>query len=229
VLLAQATALEAQTALAEAETRRVDAERAYRTLTGLDRRPPARQESLSPATEIGPDHPGMAIANARLRRAEAARELADRASTAGPDLLIGPRRERAADGNDFDDSIGLSVNIPFGTSSRKRVEVAAAEREVEAARAARQQWLRRQTVALHEAAHGLELVRGTLAASRQRAELAERHLRMGASAHEKGELDLTDLLRLQRTAYAARRQAQRLALEQGRWVALYNQAVGVVP
>jgi cobalt-zinc-cadmium efflux system outer membrane protein len=229
VLLAQATALEAQTELAQAEARRVDAERAYRTLTGLDRRPLPRQERLSPAREIGPDHPGMTIANARLRRAEAARELADRASGAGPDLLIGPRRERAADGNDFDDSIGLSVNIPFGASSRRRVEVAAAEREVEAARAARLQWLRSQTLALHEAAHGLELVGATLEASRQRAELAGRHYRMGASAHEKGELDLTDLLKLQRTAFAARRHAQRLTLEQGRWVALYNQAVGVLP
>jgi hypothetical protein len=228
-LLAEAAALEAQAALTNARAALVDAIRAYGTLTGLDRRPPPRREALSPRTSIGPDHPALAYADAEVRRAEAARELAERTTAGGPDLLIGPRRERAANGDDFDDSVGLSLNVPFGPSSIRRTETAAAQRELDAARAARLRLLRRQTLARHEAAHGLESVRETLAAASRRAELAARHYEMAEHAHAQGELDLMDLLRLQQSAFAAKRALRRLEIEESRQIAAYNQAVGESP
>lgn len=228
-LLAEAAALEAQAALTNARAALVDATRAYGTLTGLDRRPPPRRETQSPRTSIGPDHPALAYADAEVRRAEAARELAERTTAGGPDLLIGPRRERAANGDDFDDSVGLSLNVPFGPSSIRRTETAAAQRELDAARAARLRLLRRQTLARHEAAHGLESVRETLAAASRRAELAARHYEMAERAHAQGELDLMDLLRLQQSAFAAKRALRRLEIEESRQIAAYNQAVGENP
>jgi outer membrane protein TolC len=52
---------------------------------------------------------------------------------------------------------------------------------------------------------------------------------MGVLAYQKGELELIDLLRLQRNSNAAERQLARLQIEQNRQIAFYNQAVGVLP
>jgi hypothetical protein len=52
---------------------------------------------------------------------------------------------------------------------------------------------------------------------------------MGLLAYEKGEIELIELLRLQGMALAARRQSRRLAIEENRQIAFYNQAVGELP
>ena len=59
--------------------------------------------------------------------------------------------------------------------------------------------------------------------------LAERHQEMSVSAYEKGELELIDLLKVQTTAIAAKRQVTRLVIDEKRQTALYNQAVGKLP
>ena len=228
-LLAEAAALEAQAALTNARAALIDATRAFRTLTGLDHRPPPQRETLSRRTSIEPDHPALVYADAEIRRAAAARELVERTAGGGPDLLIGPRRERAANGDDFDNSVGLSLNVPFGPSSVRRTETAAAERALGAARAARLRTQRQQTLDLHEAAHGLATVRETLAAAARRSELAARHYEMAERAHAQGELDLMDLLRLQQSAFGAKRALRRLEIEESRHIAAYNQAVGETP
>ncbi len=84
-------------------------------------------------------------------------------------------------------------------------------------------------MAYHEAAHGLNVVSENLEAASQRLDLAERHHVMGQSAYEKGELELIDLLKMQATVLAAKRQVTRLIIDEKRQTALYNQAVGQLP
>jgi hypothetical protein len=52
---------------------------------------------------------------------------------------------------------------------------------------------------------------------------------MAVIAYEKGELELIDFLKLQSNAIAAQRALARLQIEQSRQIAVYNQAVGVLP
>jgi len=229
VLLAQSAELEAQTGLIEASANLIDAERAYHMLTGLDRRPPHQSEALSLQEEVQPTHPAFAFADAEIRRAESARELAGRVTSTTPSLLIGPRRERAANAEDFDDSIGMTLTIPFGHSSHRETAVAAAQRELASARAMRNRQLRAQTMLLHEAAHSLDVVRRSIEAASARSTLAEKNRRMAVIAYEKGELELIDFLKLQTNAIAAQRALARLQIEQSRQIAFYNQAVGVLP
>ncbi len=229
VLLAQSAALEAQTRLVDANARRVDAERDYSIFTGLERRPPYRGETRSTLDRLPEDHPALAFAAAEIRRAESAHTLAARVSASSPSLLIGPRRERAANAQEYDDSIGMTLTIPFGHSSQKQIDMAAARRDLATARAAHNRETRIQTLRLHEAEHMLETVAKNIDASARRAELAQRHREMGVLAYQKGELELIDLLQLQRNASAAQRQLARLQIEQNRQIAFYNQAVGALP
>ena len=229
VLLARSSFLDAQTGLIAARARLLDAERSFRSVTALERRPPFAGEVLSRRSEIDLDHPALEFANAEVERAAAGITVAEKTANTGATLLIGPRSERPAFAAEADESVGITLSIPFGGSVHRRTEISAAARAAASARAARDQRLRDLTLALHEAAHSLSIVDQNLAAATDRQALAERHQAMGELAYEKGELDLIDLLKLQTTTIAAKRQVTRLQIEEKRQTAFYNQAVGEVP
>ena len=229
VLLAQSAQLEARTGLINAEAGVVDAEWTYRALTGMNLRPAFRPESQSSRLDIAPDHPALTLADAEILRAESFVDLAETSSSSGPSLLLGPRRERAAGAGSFDDSIGITMSVPFGPSGQRKTHVAEARRDLTQASARRARILRRLNLERHEAAHGLAVARDSLEPARGQADLAERQQRMGLLAYEKGEIELIELLRLQGMALAAQRRSRRLAIEENRQIAFYNQAVGELP
>ncbi len=229
VLLARSSLLEFRTAVIEADAMLLDAERAYRSITGLDRRPEFVLEPLSQLHEVAIEHPALALANAAVARADANVEVARKTTTNGANVMVGTRRERSALEPLLDDSIGIVVNVPFGGASHRDARAGDALRVASGARAARDQELRALDLALHEAAHSLSVVRQSLETASERLEIAERQQTMGESAYEKGELDLMDLLKLQATTIAARQQLTRLTIDEKRQTAMYNQAVGEVP
>jgi len=228
-LHAESFYLEAQTKLIEATAILLDAERVYRSVTGLERRPPFSGETISALQDVESDHPALAFANAEVRRAEAGVGVAKKTAATGASLLVGARRERPALGDFYDNSIGITLTVPFGGSSSRRTEISAASRVAARARAAQSEQLRALTLAVHEAAHSLNVVRENLATAAQRMKLVDRHQVMGLSAYEVGELDLFDLLKLQATALDAKRQVTRLIIDEKRQTAFYNQAVGILP
>ena len=229
VLLAKASYFEYRAALVEAEAALVDAERFYQTIIGLDRRPDFVAEALSRVREVDASHPALALANAAVARAEADFVVAEETVNTGTNVMIGARRERPAFGTELDDSVGITLNIPFGGSAHRNTAISKAARAASLARAERKRQLRELSLALHEAAHGLDVVRQNLEAASARLEFADRHQSMGEVAFEKGELELIDLLKIQATAIDARRQVSRLEIDQKRQTALYNQAVGDLP
>ena len=229
LLLAQSAELEARTGLINAEAALVDAEWAYRALTGMSSRPAFRPEALSGRLDIPPEHPALALADAEILSAESAVDLADTTASSGPSLLLGPRRERAAGAESFDDSIGVTMSVPFGPSGQRKTHVAEARRDLTRAKAGRARLLRMLNLERHEAAHGLSVARNSLVPALGQAELADRQQRMGLLAYENGEIELIELLRLQGMALSARRRSRRLAIEESRQIAFYNQAVGELP
>lgn len=229
VLHAESFYLEAQTRLIEVTATLLDAERVYRSVTGMERRPPFSGELVSEIEDVEPDHPALAFANAEVSRAEAGLVVAQETAARGTSLLVGAQRERAALVDSYDDSVGITLNIPFGGSSTRRTEISAASRLAARARAAQAEQARALTMQLHEAAHSLNVVRENMVTATERMKLVDRHQVMGLSAYEKGELDLFDLLKLQATALEAKRQVTRLMIDEKRQAALYNQAVGILP
>lgn len=229
VLLAESSYLEARAMLGEAEARLVDAERGYRTLTTLDRRPPFSVEALSDNKAIDASHPGLQFLAAQLASARAARRLETTAAITSPTLTIGPRRERSVYRQPFEDSIGVVLTVPFGGGSNVRIRETEAGRQVASAESASRLLARELDLRMHEAAHGLAMARSNLAIASGRAELAERSYRMGESAYSKGELNLIELLNLRTAFLDAQVQALKFDIEEKRQTALYNQAVGVLP
>jgi len=229
LLLARSSYLDYETALIQAGAVLLDAERSYRTFTGLHRRPGFEAETMSDAEEIAANHPALALADMAVERAEAGAEVTRQTSKAGPTVLLGTRRERPAFGTVFDDSIGVTVNVPFGGRAHRGTDITAAARTASEVRAARSRELRMLTLDMHEAAHSLAVAREKYAAALQRLDIAERQQAMGELAYEKGEIELLDLLKIRETAIAARRLVARLEIEDKRQTALYNQAVGDLP
>ena len=229
LLLARNALLEAQTRHINAEASMLDAERTYRNLTTLRQRPAFVTEPLSPLKNIDANHPALVLANARLERAQAKLRLTEKSAKGSPRLLIGPRRERASFSDEFENSIGMTLTVPFGGATHARTETTSIAREVAAAQAARDRTARTLDLQLHEAAHGLSLAEENLTLATQRKELATRRYKMARRAHELGEIELLDLLKLQNVAQGAEREATQLLIDKKYQTALYNQAVGALP
>lgn len=229
LLLARGEALDSASALTTARARLVDAERAYRSVTGMDRRPEIATEARSPLDSITEAHPALQLARAALARSESARTLARRTGTAAPTLMIGPRRERSTFAQPFEDSIGVFLTIPFGGRSHVDTAVAAAGRQVAAARAELRRVERALDLALHEAEHSLAVARENRQRADDRAALARRGYAMGETAYAAGEIGLVELLALRSARIVAADRADMLAIEVNRQIALYNHAVGELP
>jgi outer membrane protein TolC len=229
VLLARTSYLEYEGEVTRTSAAVLDAERMFRTVSGLERRPEFHPEARSEAEDIEIDHPALALANAAIQSAEANVTVTAKTLNSGASVFVGTRHEQPAGGRDFDDSIGVIVSVPFGGSSHRNTDISAAARRAAATVSRRDRQLRELTLAMHEAAHSLNVVHQNLATARERLQIAEQQQTMGELAYEKGELGILDLLRIQSVTIAARRQVTGLAIDQRRQTALYNQAVGDIP
>ena len=229
LLLARATLLEREQAVVAAEANLLDAERTYRSLTRLEARPASFAEAPSELHELAVAHPFIALAEAGVLRAEANRELVDREVRGPLTLSIGPHREIDPFTTVPRDSVVVALNMPVGGKSYGGTQTAQARREAAAAVAERGELLRRLDLDLHEAEHTLlVLERSTLLAD-ERNSLTAQQLSMAQTAFAQGEIELRELIRVQESTLAARRDVERLAIERERTIAALNQALGVTP
>ncbi len=167
VLLARTSYLEYEAEVTKASAAVLDAERMFRTVSGLERRPGFLAEVRSDDMDIGLDHPALALANAAVERAEADLAVTSKTYNSGASVFVGTRHEQPAGGLLLDDSIGVIVNIPFGGSSHRNTQISAAARAAAAAVSRRDWQLRELTLAMHEAAHSLNVVHQNLSTARQ--------------------------------------------------------------
>ncbi len=229
VLLAQSALLERQQAVIATQAELVDAERAYQSLTGLQRRPGAFTEHRSGREDFDDQHPLLKLADAAIARARATLDLTDRAARGNPLVTVGPRRQRDAMTTMFNDSFAIGVKVPVGGKAHAVTQVAQQSRLVAEAESARGALLRRLDLDLHEAEHTLLVLEGSLTLAEQRRDLADRQWRMARSAFEQGEIELREMLRIQDSDRNANREAERLAIERQRTIAAFNQALGETP
>jgi cobalt-zinc-cadmium efflux system outer membrane protein len=231
VLLARSAMLDKRVDLIEAQARLLDAERAYRSLTGLDARPADVSEPLTQTEDFDEHHPLLALANAEIDRTRAELEFVDRQVRGNPVLSIGPHRQRDPLGTLYSNSLTVAVTVPVGGKSRRATSAdrARAQRALTDAEARRAALERQLDLDLHEAEHTLLVVEQSLDVADRRAELAQRQWRMGQTAFAQGEIELRELLRLQDAALADVRELRRLRIARQRTIAELNQAVGEVP
>lgn len=229
ILLMRSTALERDAAVIEAEALLVDAERAYQSLTGLDRRPAVFEESLTVREDFDSSHPLLMQADAEIQRARAALELTSRAAKGTPVLTIGPQSERGAFSSYWADSVNVSVSLPFGGRAHQRVATTAAARVVAEAESDRLRLLRQLDHDLHEARHDLLVIESSLELAQQRSELAARSFAMSQQAFTQGEMTLLEVLRREETDLLTRHEVAALEVRRQRAIARINHGVGEWP
>jgi hypothetical protein len=121
------------------------------------------------------------------------------------------------------------VNIPFGGEAHLKPQVAALNVELNRLLADREQLFRNLELAHHEAEHNLEVNQAELEITNETKAIAEEHLKMMQLSFSVGEISLMDLLKIQSRTQQAILSAKERGIMLERDIALYNQAVGVLP
>jgi cobalt-zinc-cadmium efflux system outer membrane protein len=229
-LLVRREALAQEELLLESRAQLVDAWYLYRSLTGLERRPPALMEPVASLAERSlEEHPTMLLADAERARRAAAAEAAVKAARGQPSIVLGPRSERPFAGAEAADSFGIILSVPFGGGSHVRARSAPAVRAEAAAEAELARVRRALELARHDAEHELEVIRGLLGLSRERRDAATEYARLARTAFQGGELGLRELLRGEASALGAELELIRRESALGLAVARVNGAAGVLP
>jgi outer membrane protein TolC len=228
-LLARTALYEKQIDVVDSEAALLDSERAYRSLTGLDERPTAFVETRASRENFDAGHPALAFVAAEIDRARAGRALAEKSSRGNPTLTIGEHRQRDPLGTFYSNSIQMQFRLPVGGGRYGAVSRAQASRRLAESESAQGLLLRELDLALHEAEHDLFVVEESLDIVSERTVLAERQWEMAQTAFELGEIDFRDLLRVQETLLAARRDVRRFEILRDRAIAEINQALGDLP
>lgn len=228
VLARQETA-QRETALEDARQELAPGLATYRRLTGTEQLPARPAEALSERDEAAPDHPQLALLQADLERARAAQQRDRIERRDNWSLRVVGRRDRAASGADFGNSVGLAINIPFGTASQTRPVLAEAERVAAEAELAFERAQRELSIAMEASRARLDSLERARASATRADELAQDYLAIQERAFELGETDLTELLRARDRAIDARGRLEQRSTEYLREIARFNQIAGELP
>lgn len=230
LLLAESDHLQNQTMLTQAEAELMHTRKSYANLTRTTKMPANYQEPLSDIKRIQDHHPLLEAINAMVARRQAMTEWAKTTDTINqPKVSIGAKDSRDQRGTEDMQSVMVGVEIPFGHSTYDAPEIAAAYLDLNTALAQREHLQRQLEKNLHEAEHSLEVNRKELEIARKMKDIAEQHFGMMQTSFEAGEINLLDLLKIQARSLEAIRNAKEQEVKLQRNVALYNQAVGVLP
>ncbi len=230
-LLAQTELLQKRSVVTQAEAELMHARKRYSTITQMAKIPADYQEKLADTQKIQQNHPALVAVNSQIERKQAELNAVKLVGSGQTNVAVGinsdqfthdPRSNQTA-------SFNIGVTVPFGGSAHLAPHLAAVNVELNKLLAEREQMNRDLEQAHHEAEHNLEVNRVELGIADELKQVAEEHLKMTQLSFSVGEINLMDLLKIQsRTQQAVLNAKQRSIMIQ-RDIALYNQAVGVMP
>lgn len=229
LMLAQNETLQSETVLLRAEAELRHAQHRYRVLTGTVEIPVKLEETLSTQSGFTDQHPFVKEVESKIALAQNERELVRVERRENPQLMLAARSQRGAFDNDYNDSIGLKLRIPFESEARSAPLLAAAESNLARNVSERDRLKLAMETALHEAEHNLEVTRAELEIVTRQNQLAQENLRLARKAFELGETDLVHLMRVQALAHEAERALGSRKVQMQWDIAKYNQSVGVLP
>lgn len=201
----------------------------YRLATGLAELPGDIDEAQTTASRVADDHPALVAARIATDRKRAERDQVRGEKYATPLLYLGSKTERPESGDSYHTALVVQINMPLGTSGQAAPNTAHAELQLseavsELARVRRQleNDLIRASTEKHRASQAVDL-------SKRQQQLAEDGARLTQRGFELGETDVFTLLQARAQALESEHDLRISRLEQGRAIARYNQALGVVP
>jgi len=232
LLLAQSESLQKRSAVTQAEAELMHARKRYTSITQMTKIPGDYQEKLVELTEIQQNHPALMAINSQIERKQAELNAIKLVGSGQTNVAVGINSDRGSNNDERSnqtESFNIGVTVPFGGSAHLAPQVATVNVELNKLIAEREQLSRDLEQAHHEAEHNLEVNRVELGIANELKQVAEDHFKMTQASFSVGEINLMDLLRIQsRTQQAVLNAKQRSVMLQ-RDIALYNQAVGVMP
>lgn len=226
-LLADQEVLAARIEVGKARSAATEALARFQVLTGLPELPALEPEPLREAD--APANLRLAAAQASEQRARAALRLAEANRAAPPTIALSVRREDERTLREPVRSVGVALQVPFGSAARNRGVEAQAQTAIATAAA---------EAAEAQAASGADLAvaRARLANARfaledavARAKALHEHTALFENAFRQGERGLADLLRSRALTHEADVAVAQQKVAVGHAHAQLNQALGILP
>jgi outer membrane protein, heavy metal efflux system len=232
VLLAQTELLQKLSTLTQAEAELMHARKRYSSITQLTKIPATYQEKLVELKKVEFNHPAFVAMNSQIERKQAEIRAFNLRGSGQTNLTVGVNSDRPSNRDQRSnntESFNVGINIPFGGDAYYAPQVAALNVELNRLIADREQLYRDLELAHHEAEHNLEVNEAELEIANELKRVAEEHLGMMELSFSVGEINLMDLLKTQSRAQQAILGAKERAIMLERDIAVYNQAIGVLP
>ena len=234
--MAQKDLLLAQTETLQAESERINAEAEvqhakfrYVNLTGLSIIPAEFTEIKSAKSDVEETHLALLEANGKIALSIEQRNLVRLENRDNPTVTLGTRSLRGATDTQYNNSFGITVRIPLQSATRNTPLQAAAEMQYAENQAHLSQLKLLLAAAMHEAEHNLEVGSAQLEVLTKQHNIAQQSLSVTRKAFQLGELDLSDLMRVQTQAFNTEKSLKNQQIQQLWNTARYNQAVGELP
>ena len=232
VLLAQTELLQKLSVLTQVEAELMHARKRYSSITQQNKIPGSYHEKLVAINKIEFNHPSFVAMNSQIERKQAEIKAFNLQGSGQTNVVVGVNSDRPSNRDirsNNTESFNIGVNIPFGGHAYYAPQVAALNVELNNLIANREQLYRNLELAHHEAEHNMEVNEAELEIAKELKRVAEEHLGMMELSFSVGEINLMDLLKVQSRAQQAILNAKERAIMLDRDIALYNQAVGVLP
>ena len=227
-LLAKSELLQKKSALVHSEAEMMHSRKQLSTLTEIQRIPADFQEQQSPLTDFS-KHPTLDAANALIERKKRLLDWVKSKGSGQSSFALGGKSERGSRDERDIESMTFSLRVPFGGDAHLAPEIANSNLEFSQAVIQRNQLFRTLEQTLHEAEHDLEVDRAELDIANELKTIATSHLKMARLSFDSGETNLMDFLKVQTRTQEAIQNASEKNIILQRDIALYNQAVGVLP
>jgi outer membrane protein, heavy metal efflux system len=229
LLLAQQETLTQEVGLQSAKAEVDTARQRFSLLTDRNDLPAPLEEPVARVTELAPDHPGLAAAEALVAEARAERDRVGTERRANPTLSLGGKQTRDNRETDPYRALVLELNIPFGLGRQAAPRLAEAERGFTDSATERERLRRELDTEIKLADTALRSAKAALTTAQRQQALAAETLGLVQRGFDLGEIDLAALLRERTKAQEAALNLEIRRLELGRSGSLLNQALGVVP
>jgi outer membrane protein, heavy metal efflux system len=229
LLIAQTDTLQAESETIYAEAEVQHAKFRYKNLTGLSTIPADFIEIKSVKNDVDETHLALLDANSKIILSDQQRNLARIENRDNPTVTLGTRSLRGASDTEYNNSLGITLRIPLQSESRNAPLMAAAEMQYAENQVNLSQLKLLLAAAMHEAEHNLEVGSAQLTVLTKQNNIAQQSLSVTRKAFQLGELDLSDLMRVQTQAFNAERALKNQQIQQLWNTARYNQAVGELP
>ncbi|MDD2863890.1 MAG: TolC family protein [Methylococcales bacterium] len=231
-LLAESELLQKKSAANLAEAELMHARKRYTIITQSTHIPSAYQERLASVKEIEQSHPVLQTVNSKIEQKQAELHALDLVGSGQTSVAVSFNSDRAPKNSTLSNQlemVGVGVNIPFGGEAHLAPQRAALYVELNKLNAERDQIFRDLEQTHHEAEHTLQVNQAELSISNELKTVAEKHLKMTELSFSVGEIDLIDFIKIQTQTQLAVLTAKERAVIVQRDIALYNQAVGLLP